>query len=549
MSAAAAVLFFLPALPSQDVGLAAETPLIKEYLWAVAPANREAARRRLEALNYGQRELSRFQFTFVEKIVREERTYEKADHRIEHVLVTGGRALRVRVVLPESYLPGRAHPLLVVMGGGPVPSPRVAKSQAAQMTNLWRRLTQKKGWILASVEDRISIAEGPGELRFEMLRPADFREVVRTVRDRFHVHPNRVYATGISLGANYALHFAASHPQWFAGILPVSSEGESREYVVRNLSNVSVYCINGARDRRIRSIHGPRKLWEIMKKLKMRAGYEEHPDRGHDSFPGRYEEVLKWLKNGPRNPWPRRLERIPHEGLFPVSRRVYWLEADSDQATVRAEVVRQEIHLHALRTRRLRLWLSDNLLDLDKPIVIRINGRVVFEGEVNRTLKAALDTAAEDPGVLAAASLEFGVPLDGVAREEAYRWSATLRPTIQETRLPWWDHYARRTLQERRYQCSLEGDKLGVQEILDLDFPEGLTGVRVTGLDPEGPEARAGLREGDILTGFDDEVFFRDGLGISLISEIFLRKPGVPGSYTLSLIRDGELARLVVPLR
>ena len=63
------------------------------------------------------------------------------------------------------------------------------------------------------------------------------------------------------------------------------------------------------------------------------------------------------------------------------------------------------------------------------------------------------------------------------------------------------------------------------------------------------PEARAGLRVGDILTGFDDEVFYRDGLGISLISEVFLRKPSVPGSYTLSLIRNGQRARLVVPLR
>ena len=70
MSAAVAVLFFLSLLPNQDAGLASETPLIKEFLWGKTPTRRAPARRQLEALNYGERDLSRFQFTTFEMIIR-----------------------------------------------------------------------------------------------------------------------------------------------------------------------------------------------------------------------------------------------------------------------------------------------------------------------------------------------------------------------------------------------------------------------------------------------------------------------------------------------
>jgi hypothetical protein len=228
---------------------------------------------------------------------------------------------------------------------------------------------------------------------------------------------------------------------------------------------------------------------------------------------------------------------------------VYWVEADNDQAAVHAQADRQEIRLAAARARRVRILLNDALVDLDRPVEVAINGKKVFAGPVARTLKAALETAAGDAGFAAAASLEFDVPLDAAAREEAHRWTATLAPTVRESERPWWEHYARLTLEERRHRPKLEGEKLRADEVLPIGLPDGLTGVRLTRVDPDAPEASAGLRAGDILTGFDGEVFFRDGLGISLLEETFLRRPEPPSSYQVSLLRDGAPLRLTVSLR
>jgi predicted esterase len=526
---------------------------VRARLWADTPEARARAQRELEDLKFEEKTLGRIEFLAWEKLIREGPEIPAADPKQEHALpvaVRADRELRVLVTLPDHYQPKRAWPLLVVMGGGPTVSRNLAREQARTMALLWRRLTARQGWILAVIEDTVSVAEeGRSELRYETLRPEDFHACVEKVQARFNVHPLKVFAAGVSLGANYALQFAASRPDGLAGLLAVASEGESREHVVRNLQNVSVYVLVGTKDRNIRTIEGPRKLFEILRNLDIRAGYDEDPARGHDSFPDRYPEVLKWFENGPRNPWPRVVVRVPHEGLFPVARRVAWIEADSDQASLRAEVKFQDVSILAARARKVRVWLGDGLVDLDRDVVVTVNGKKLFEGKVTRSLKAVVESGARDRGSVAAAVLEFDVPLDRVSLEWAYKWTQTLLPAVRESRLPWWEHYARLTLGERRPRPGLEGEKLGIEDADAIKIPEGLTGVRVTRVAEGSLEARAGLREGDILTGFGDEVFFRDGLGISLIGEWLFRRPELPASYEVSLLREGKPARLVVPLR
>jgi len=540
-------------LTLQDADLEKLKSLSRAYLWPPAAADRPAALLGLRDLKYDERALSRLEFLALEKVIRDGRDFPAVDPAPEEHLLSAAsradRALRLLVTLPENYQPRRAWPLLVVMGGGPLPTPTLAREQARYMASLWKRLTRKTGWILAVIEDTVSVREDRPEIRYETLRPEDFRAALDAVQERFHVHPLKVFATGVSLGANYAIQFAASRPDWLAGILPVSSEGESREHVVRNLSHVSVYLLGGAKDRAIRTIEGPRKLADLLKAFDVRSVYEEDPSRGHDAFQDRYADILRWLDNGSRNLWPRVVARVPHEGLFPVARRLYWVEADGDQAAVRAEARHQEVIVLAARTRRVRLWFHDLLLDLDRDVTVIVNGKKVFEGKIARTLKAALETAAHDRAFAAAATLEFDVPLDRVSLEHAYKWTSTLAPGMRESKLGWWEHYARETLKERRHRPGIEGEKLGIDATDALKFPEGLTGVRLTKVEEGSAEARAGLREGDILTGFEDEVFYRDGLGVTLVAEWMFRRAEPPGSYTVSLLRDGKPRRLVIPLR
>src|ERR1051326_6750381 len=259
-----------------------------------------------------------------------ERSFPAAYPEVVHswtVTASGGQELGVRVLLPEGYDGRTPLPLLMAMGGGPAPTADVARDQARQMAANWWGLLKKKGWILAVLEDTVSLVRPARDLRYDVLRPEDFRAALDSIQERFNVHPNRIGATGVSLGANYAIHFAAHRPDWFAAIVPASSEGESRESVLRNLGGVSVFALNGARDRTIRTIDGPRKMAEILKKLGNRFEYEESESGGHDSFRDRYPDVLTWLEKSTRDPWPKVVVRVPHDGLLPTSRRHYWVDA------------------------------------------------------------------------------------------------------------------------------------------------------------------------------------------------------------------------------
>ncbi len=463
-----------------------------------------------------------------------ERSFPAVDPEVVHswtVAASGGQELGVRVLLPESYDGRKPLPLLLAMGGGPAPTADVARDQARQMAANWWGLLKKKGWILAVLEDTVSLVRPARDLRYDLLRPEDFRAALDSIQERFNVHPNRICATGVSLGANYAIHFAAHRPDWFAAIVPASSEGESRESVLRNLGGVSVYALNGVRDRNIRTIDGPRKMAEILRKLGNRVEYEESETGGHDSFRDRYPDVLTWIEKATRDPWPKVVVRVPHDGLFPTSRRRYWVDVDSDQALVRAEAAGQTITVSAACCRWLRLSLHDALVDLDRPFSVVVNGKESFSGKVLRT-----KTATGDRGVAIAATIKVAVPLEDPAREVARRWTSTLTPSVAAAKPAWWEFYARATLVEQRHRPVWEAEAEG-------------DGYRLTSVEADSPEGKAGLKIGDVVVGFEDEIFYKDGEGLSLVAKTLLRRARPADHYSLLVLRDGKQVLINVTLQ
>jgi len=531
-----ALLFLLPFAP-QEGDLERLKPQVRARLWGAKEADRAAALRVLDEAKALDRPLSKAEFAAVEALLRAGRDYPEADPdeaRYLTVTVRPGRVFRVLVSLPAGYAPATPRPLMVVLPGGPVPSRGQARRDCLSMADLWWELLKKSGWILAALEDTLSLRLGDGDLRYLTLQPGDVRAAIDAVAARFNVDPDRVCATGVSLGANYTIQFAAANPDAFAGIFPVVSEGESREGVLRNLAHVSIRLLNGAKDKNIRAIDGPRQMAAILKRQGVRSSYTEVADRAHEGFGDHYAGALPWLEAARRPAWPKVVTRVPHEGLFPVARRVHWLEADGDQAVLRAEAKGQAIEVSAACARRLTLRLSDALVDLDRPVTVSVNGKKVFEGRVSRTLRAALESAARDRGIAAAAAVEVEVPKDLEASE---KWLESLKPGAEAAPLPWWEFYAKATLRERRPRAGIDGEKTA----------EGP--VRVTILDPASAEAKAGVQRGDLVAGFEDEMFHREGGGLPLITEWLLRLPENPESYTLVLIREGQPVRLRIPLR
>src|SRR4029450_3185413 len=158
-------------------------------------------------------------------------------------------------------------------------------------------------------------------------------------------------------------------------IVPVSTEGDSREALLRNLRDTPVYILEGTRDRNIRVIDGPRSLADILTGFGYDITYREFGDRAHEGFQEHYDDVLRWLDARPRQVYPREVVRVPHPAIVPVSRRVRWIESDTRQGLVRAVAQPPDrIDGTARWARKITLFLHDRLVDLDRPITIRING-------------------------------------------------------------------------------------------------------------------------------------------------------------------------------
>jgi poly(3-hydroxybutyrate) depolymerase len=506
--------------------------LVRVAVWG-EPAARMAALEELRKLPATKERVRR-----VEEIIRAGRTYpaiQEAKQSFE-VAIDGGRKLTVHVQLPKGYDPAKRYPLMAAMGGGPTPDDKRAKAQGAMMYNVWSKPALEAGWLVAAVEDTVSVIKTAKPLRYPMLGDDHFRAVLDVLFQRYAIDPNRVHATGISLGSNYATVYAAAHPDWFAGIAPVSTEGESREQVVRNLRHVGVFVLEGAKDKNIRTIDGPRKQAKILDAFGYRHRYDEEAERAHEAFVSKYPAVLTWLAEQPRTPFPKEVIRLAHPGIVLPARRFYWLETDTHQGCVEAVVKENTIEVQAARARQLTLHLSDRLLDLDKPVIVRVNGKTVHQQPVARSLV----TAVEDAGLLndsercATARLTVAVP-DLDAGE---RWLQSLAPKIEPAKLPFWEDFAVLTLQEARPKLR---EKLELEKG-PLPAAPGCNSVRVTAVPDESP-----LRLDDRILEFDGEPFFANADSLAFLESYLWRTKGT--ALRLKVLRAGKQLEVTLPLK
>ena len=456
-----------------------------------------------------------------------------------------GAEIPVLVRLPSGYTPDVRWPLMFAMHGGPPGSAEGARRSTERMIEVWADAADRAGWIVAAPV-MVSTVARDGRTRerlpYEIFHPEEASAVIAAVRKRYNVHPDRIVSTGISLGSNFSLGYAGAGENWVSAIVPVSTEGESREHLLRNLSTVPTYVLEGSLDQNIRGVSGPRALENILTAFGYDLTYREFGDRAHEGFQEHYDDVLRWLATRPRQTYPREVLRVPHRGIMPVNRRIHWVEAATRQAAVRATVTSSNrIDVTARWTGEVKLFLHDRLLDLDHPIEIWANGVRVFSGSVRRSIVVALEQAKRlgDEGRVYAAVLSVKMPTSASAIAVGERFWASLAPRHSQGTLSFWEMYAVRALEERFPSIGFEGDEAALPDRVPA-APEQV-GLRVTAVDAASAVAEAGLRAGDLLIDVGGEPFFRGAGGVAQLYHWIVRElRGQPASYPLTVWRDGN---------
>lgn len=545
-------LSFAPVLSAQELSL----ELVRDYLWPENSATFEKASGSLQ--EFSSRSLSRSELDRVEEVLRKgpesfaslpEPAGTGEAIEIEATSPNGG--IPVLVGLPPDYSPKRAWPLMVAMHGGPPGSREQALRGARRMLSVWTEAAAEQGWIVVApaMVGVVSVAGRTEErLPYEIFHPEDFRSVVREVKRYLNIDPDRVVSTGISLGSNFSIAFGAAHPDWLSAIVPVSTEGESRQRLLRNLFALPAYVLEGAQDSNIRTISGPRSMSAILASQAYDFVYLEMSDRTHEGFAEHYPDVLRWLASRPRRLYPHTILRSPHTGIVPVARRLYWIESGDAEGLIRARVSSpNEIDIQAHNTRSVSLYLHDRLVNLDEPVRVRINGVMVYDQRVSRSLPRLLQEVREsgDRGRIFPAKLDLEVPRQEAFQAQGKRLWESFVPNIPEGQLSFWEMYAVRALEERMPALGLETERQPLPSTLD-PVP-GQQGLLIKKLEASGILVDSGLRAGDLIVRFGNHRFFEDHLQ-DLAFHVRRELRSHPRKFTVQVLREGKLLELGLSL-
>jgi hypothetical protein len=523
--------------------------VVRGYLWPASDEERAQAETALNDPAYAN--VSRKRFLDLEEILRRGRTdyptltAQTGTIPLQEISISvpGGPVVPVLVQLPPGYTPDKSWPLMWAMHGGPPSNPAQVRGSAERMIRVWSDAAATAGWIVASPGITPSLTAGPrteNRLPYEVFHPEQVDTILPALRARYRINPDRIVSTGISLGSNYSLQFAAARPGWFSAIVPVSTEGDSRELLLRNLKDTPVYVLEGARDRNIWGIEGPRALADIVTGFAYDIIYREFPHRAHEGFEDHYADVLRVLELRPRDNYPKEVLRVPHAAIMPVERRVRWIESDTRQGLVRAKVTSQtRIDIDTRWTRELTLYLHDRLVDLDKPLEIWVNGVKEFSGSVPRSIKTALENARalNDERRIAAARVTVKVTAGAVESGRAL-WSS-LAPRYPEKTLSYWERFAMAALNERLPSLGFEGPEVAVPS--GVASADEQVAIRVTNVTAGGPFAPSGLRAADLLLEVGGEPFFRGNGGVEGVRQRLMRElRSEPEALDLIVWRDGR---------
>lgn len=307
------------------------------------------------------------------------------------------------VKLPPEYTHSRSYPVLVALHqSGENPSDMIDRlaTQAAQ-----------QGVILVAPAWQGSVyAYTPEE-------HATVTEVIRDLKRHFKVDCDRTFLLGFGEGGTMAFDVGLSHPDLFAGIIPVSATAckqFSKSYLY-NAQYLPFYVVTGTHSGvdNVKQIHQQFEKW-------LPEGYPalhvEYKGRGLEWFSGEVPSMFEWMSRKKRAPaFPELGGRRDFTTMRPTDSRFYWLTSDvireanvNDPRNFRSQVQGatlqgrisegNQVSVTAKGVKQVTVWLGRDhqgrdMIDFSKPVTIRLNSTVVVN---NRVVKADMATLLED---------------------------------------------------------------------------------------------------------------------------------------------------------
>ncbi len=315
--------------------------------------------------------------------------------------------LNYYVQLPPEYDPLRRYPAVVTLHAAGISAEQNIDWWAGEANENGQRSGQagRNGYIIISPEWSI-----PHQTKYEY-SAKEHAAVLNSLRDacrRFSIDVDRVFLSGHSIGGDAAWDIGLSHPDLWAGIIPIASLAD--KYVGHYLENgrqLPAYYVAGELDgdKMFRNA----KEWDrYMRYVGFDVTVAEFRGRGHEHF---YDEILNlfdWMGRKRRDFFPQNFKA---KAMRPEDNFFWWVEVDDlppatlvdpanwppprnfQPAVIEAKrLANNGVHVTAPGSSTATVWLTPELIDFTRRGTVTIN-RQKYTGE---ELQPKVETLLED---------------------------------------------------------------------------------------------------------------------------------------------------------
>lgn len=326
-----------------------------------------------------------------------------------------GEEFPYAVLVPDDYDPAVAYPVEFWLHGG------VGRPQPPEDGVFWRG-----GYASLRRNDRLIVVPAAWREAFwwQESQASNLTEILRSVRRDYHIDDNRVSLTGVSDGGTGVWFFAFKQPtQWSAflsyighpGVLRSPQSGGGYRLYFENLMTKPLYIVNGENDR-LYPAASLNSFVEILEQQGVEHTFRVIAGGEHNTrwLPEERPAIEAFKQQHPRDPFPEQVQWVADR----VDRfnENHWIRIDelAEQGRPALLQLNREGNVFSATARgvtEFTLLLNPEEVNFADPLLVSVNGRVVFTGNVQQSMATILESAAaRDRSFLYTATLSIEVP-------------------------------------------------------------------------------------------------------------------------------------------
>jgi pimeloyl-ACP methyl ester carboxylesterase len=310
------------------------------------------------------------------------------------------------VLLPPEYDWHHKYPMIVALH----PAEHSSKAEL----DFWGGSAAKPGRAQAAGYIVITpeyVESSAREYGFSMSSHDVVLRSIIDARKRFNVDSDRVFLTGHGMGGDAAFDIGMSHPDLFAGVIPINGICDHFcKWYWQNAGHTAWYVVTGEFDARSPFTAD---ITTLTKMMGYSAGYKmgmdvvlvEFMQRGYESYFEETPRIFDWMD-------PIRRQKAPHEFVMHVLRpsesRFYWLRAQGlPKSVMESNVLAGHGAVSPMRlegkitpgntiriisgAKTFTVWLSPELVSYEKPVTIMVKNMRKYSKVPKSSIQDILD--------------------------------------------------------------------------------------------------------------------------------------------------------------